>query len=363
MRIAFPTLSVVALASFALAQAPNNRHLFFANEDNSTANRFLSQVNAATRVGGNSATDDEVLSDVSATPFRGVGASSNTACAIAGQVFIIQDQDQTTQDNFKILVRKSAAPDGLPDVTATGLYAISGNITLPPGTGTGAIAWQYNLTWTTAVTVNCEAGYYVGLELLPGASATDFTLIQTANAISGTAPAFAGDNPRVPAPKFHAMRVLQPAGTATRSTSQRTLAIATLVNTPTLNLGNIDNTRGGYTCFGLGGLYPDTTRGDGLVARVEDGSVPGGIALVFLATGGYVPGGIGVPGIAGGLWQLPNYFMMGLGLVPATTPFVTQIQIAPALPPLPGAQLGFFALTADPTLTTVRLSNATVSTL
>jgi hypothetical protein len=358
MRFAYGSLSALIVTASLVAQIPNNRHLFFPGEDNTMAARFLTGVNAATRVGGANTGTVECFSDVSAAFFRGVGSASNTSCRLTGQVYVIQDQDQLTQDFFQIIVRRPVAPDGLPDATAAGIYAQSGNIQLPPPPGTGGIAWQFTTTWApNPITIDCQNGYYVGVVLLPQVSATDFTLTQTASAFAA-GPPMTGDNPRVPAPKFHAARVDQPAAVASRSTSQRTLSIIALTDAATFNVGNLDGVNG-YKSYGIGGMYPSVARGDGLTIRVEDGSSPGGFVVVFMSNT-FFPGGLSVAGVSGAVWTgVSPLFTMGVGAIAGATPFISEVVIAP-----PGTLAGvsgsvnLFALTINSTFTTLRLTNA-----
>lgn len=356
--------SVLAFQALASAQSVNNRHLFWP-EEGALPNRFFTRVSAATRVGGSNAAEVECLSDVSAAAFRGIGASDASTCRLTGQIYMVQDQDQTTGNPFKLVVRSAVAPDGLPDGTAAGAIAISGVLNTPIGSGTGGIAWQFTSTWTTPVTVPCENGYYVGVSLLPQLSATDYTLTWTASTFApGATPpsTSSGDNPRVPAPKWHACRVDQPAGTASRTTSQRTLSVMSLTDMPLLNIGNEDGSQGGYISFGIGGLYPAikaAPRDDGLVARVEDISNAGGVAAVFLSSS-FLPGGINVGGIAGALWVNPATLInTAIGAIPAAAPEVFQ---ATMLPPgsIPASAVGvtltFTALTFG--TAGARLSNA-----
>ena len=358
MRFALP-ITILALSSAAFAQ--NNRHLFYTDED-TTANRFLNRVSAATRINAATTVDVELLADVSSAQFRGVGSADTTTCSLTGQVYVVQDSTMATQDFFRIIVRRPVAPDGLPDGTAAGVIAQSANIQLPPPQGAGpGIAWQFTSTWTTPVTVPCETGYFVGIVLLAGTAADNTTgWTSSAFAPGATPPTTStGDNPRVPAPKWHACRVDQPAGTASRTTSQRTLAIVGITRAATLNIGNVDGTVGGYISYGLGGLYPNATRGDGLTARIEDGSNAGGLSLVFM-TAGFFPGGIPIAGASGALWTNPGpLFLMGTGLVPAVAPFTSYVPLVPTGVLPAGASVTFFGVTVDlATFSVLRLTNA-----
>ena len=362
MRNALP-FTLLALSSALSAQ--DNRHLFYTDEDTSAA-RFLNRVSAATRVNGSTLADVEVMADVSSSQFRGVGSVDTTTCQLTGQVYVIQDQDRTTQDFFRIIVRRPVAPDGLPDGTAAGVIAGSGNIQLPASTGTGAIAWQFTSTWATPVTVPCETGYFVGVVLLaaPAATPADFCYAWTSSAYAaGATPPTTGtgDNPRTPAPKWHACRVDQPAGTASRTTGQRTLAICGITRAATMNMANVDGsaTGLGYISHGLGGLYPNAARGDGLTARVEDAGNPGGLVLVFM-TGAFFPGGIPIGGASGALWTNPGpLLLMGNGILPAAAPFTTHVPVLPNNVLPGGVSVAFFAVTVDlATFSVLRLSNA-----
>jgi hypothetical protein len=346
-----------------LALAQDNRHLYFTD----TA---WAGVNAATRLGAASTADIECLVDFAAQIGRGIGATTKTTCTVSGQNFVIQDQERLTQDNYKIVYRRATAPDGPADTTAAGVIAITANIQLPtpPPSTSGVIAWNMTITWTTPVTIPCEAGLYAGLELLPGASATDFTYIQTANNFTVGAPS-TGDNPRVPTPKFFSASVTQPAAVFARSTSQRTLAFNLLAKTPTLNVGNIDSTQANYKSYGLGGTYPaikSAPRDDGLTVRVQDESTIGGIGGLFVSLG-YLPGGFDLGGVfTGTVWMNPGP-MVSLGgfSLPAATPIATETTVAPpgAIPAAVGTLLVFQAVTTSPSFTSVRLSNAQASIL
>lgn len=350
MRTSFFILfSALALQGFVSAQ--NNRHLFWP-EEGPPPSRFFTRVNFATRVGGSNAAEVECLSDVSAAGFRGIGASSNSSCTLTGQVYIVQDSDRSTGNPFTLVVRNAVAPDGLPDGSALGVIAMSGVINTPAG-GTGGVAWQFTSTWTTAIVVPCEAGYYVGMSLLPQLSATDYTLAWTASGFAlGTTPPTdsTGDNPRLPTPKWHAVRVDQPAGTATRTTSARTLAIQSLTDMPVMNIGNVDGASFNYTSFGIGGLYPaikESLRDDGLAVRVEDFANAGGVAAVFLSTG-FLPGGFNASGLAGAVWVDPTVLIMAaLGPISPTAPelFMTTMLPPGSIPALNGMTFTFTSLT------------------
>jgi len=351
MRNALSAL-VSLLALQALAPAQNNRHFFYV-EEGGLPNRFMTRVNAATRVGGVNTAEVECLTDLSAAAFRGIGSVNSTTCRVTGQVHIIQDADTSTGDPYHIILRQPVAPDGLPDGTNAGIIARSGVLNLPVGAGGGG-AWQITVTWQTPVQVPCETGFYLGVVLLPQTSSTDYTLTQTASLFTpgATPPGTAtGDNPRQPAPKFHAVRVDQPSGTAVRSTTQRTLTMIALTDAPTVNVGNVDNTVGGdYTSFGLGGLYPAIktgTRDDGLAVRIEDETNAGGVAAAFLSIG-FLPGGFDVSGLSGAVWIDPTTLVLAaMGPIPAVTPCVFQTVMAPpgSIPAAAGVTLTFSALT------------------
>ena len=356
MRSLLPVL--LLLPSIALAQTPpNNRHLFAVGEG--AASPWFITSGVATRLQGSSNGDNEFLSEISAGAFRGVGAANNTTCQLTGQVFKIQDSDQTTAAPYKVVVRKALTPDGLADGSPAGIIAISAQQSLGPGTGTGGVLWQVTWTWSTPITVPCETGYYVGFEIFPWVSATDYTLASTAGTFSGTA----GDNPRQIAPKIHATWVDQPAGVALRSTTQRTLAIASLTSQATLNIGNLDGAAANYKSFGLGGLYPwikSASRDDGLQVRIQDGSNAGGFCVTFLSSG-FLPGGLTLPGFAGAVWLSPNVLIdVNTGTIPTAAPYVYENPLIPAgaIPPIYGTTLMFAGATVSATFTNGRLTNA-----
>ncbi|MBK9385713.1 MAG: hypothetical protein IPN34_12965 [Planctomycetes bacterium] len=365
MRIStavFTTL--LALPALASAQAPNNRHLFYKGEG-PLPNRFFTGTNFSTRVGATNTVAVECFSDLSASQFRGIGASSNTSCAVTGQVYIVQDGDSLTANPFQIILRNPVAPDGLPDGTATGVIAVSGTLNTPVNAAGAAVAWLFSTTWATPVTVPCETGFYLGVALPAGVTSTDALTVHTASAINTTA--LTGDNPRVPAPKWHAARVDPATGVATRTTSQRTLAMVALTDQATLNIGNVDATvGGGYVSYGLGGLYPAVKAGvrdDGLGCRVEDGANAGGAVSVFVSAG-YFPGGISFPGIGGALWVDPTTFIsVSSGAIPAAAPFVYEAVMAPpgSIPPAAGTTVTFTAVTVG--AAGVRFSNAQSTSL
>lgn len=370
MRFSIASLSSLLLLQALAAQTPvNNRHLFFV-EEGGLPNRFLTRVNAATRVGGANTAEVECLVDVNNNGFRGVGAADPTTCNVTGQVYVIQDQDSLTASGFRLMVRSAVAPNGLPNGAAAGIIATSGVINTPTTAAGGAAAWAYSTTWTTPVVVPCEAGYFVGVVLLPQASATDYVLTQSASVFSAgaTPPTTSlGDNPVTPTPLWHACRVDQPAGTATRTTSQRTLTVVSLTSAATMNIGNVDSTVGGYTSYGLGGLYPaikGALRDDGLSARVEDESNVGGVCAVFLSTGFSAIGGLPIGGIGGALWIDPAVLIqVAIGGLPAASPVVFTQTFAPpgSIPAAPGRTLTFTALTFG--AAGGRLTNAQAVTL
>jgi len=367
MRISFALCTTfLALQAFVPAQAQNNRHLFYVGEG-PLPNRFFTGTNFSTRVGGSNAAEVECFSDLSASQFRGIGASSNTSCTVTGQFYVVQDNDSLTASPFRIILRSPVAPDGLPDGSAAGIIAVSGTLNTPISSPGPAVAWAFTSTWATPVAVPCETGFYLGVSLPPGATATDVLVVHTASAINTTT--LTGDNPRLPTPKWHAARVDQPAGTATRTTSQRTLAMVALTDQATLNIGNVDSTvGGGYTSFGIGGLYPavkstTSTRDDGLACRVEDETNVGGAASVFVSLG-FLPGGVSFPGVSGALWVDPTTFInVANGAIPGATPAVFQTVMAPpgSIPPGFGLTVMFTAVTVGPG--GVRFTNAQSTSL
>ena len=356
-------LLLCVLPSLASAQVAPNRHLFYPRETAATP-FFLDSGPSVSigRVGGSQTVDIEALSDVSAAAFRGVGSTSTSSCSLVGQTYLIYDQDAAVQDNYRLVVRKAVAPDGLPDVTSTGAIAISANIKTP--VGTGAVLWQISATWTTPVTVPCENGYYVGLGLPPwNATLTDGCFAASANAL-GAAGVGTGDNPRLPAPKFHAVRVDNPSTTpvATRTTTARTLAVVSDTAAATMNVGNIDPTQTNYKSYALGGLYPSATatRGDGLTVRVQDSGNAGGLTAVFLSTG-FLPGGFTLPSFTGAIWLNPAILIqVASGSLNAAAPFTFETTFAPpgSVPTVSGLALAFQAATVSTSFTNGRLTNA-----
>ena len=362
MRLLLPFLgSGLVLAGVASSQTIN-RHLYFTDP-------AWNGVNAATRVGGSTTGDVECLVDFAAQISRGIGAASKTACAVTGQNFVIQDQERLTQDNYKIVYRKPTVADGPPDTTASGIIAITANIAVPtpPANTSGPIAWDMTLTWVTPVVIPCETGLYAGLELLPGASASDFVYMQSANAFTVGAPS-TGDNPRLPTPKYFCGRVDQPSAVFARTSSQRTLAFNLLTGTPTLNVGNIDASQANYRSYGLGGTYPAikmAPRDDGIALRVQDDASLSGIGALIVSVG-YLPGGFELAGIGGAVWVNPGPIVsLGGFALPAAAPGVTETTVAPpgVIPSAPGVTLVFQAATVNLAFTQVRLSNAQATIL
>lgn len=362
------------IAKFAIAigtltcliPAQNNRDLFWPQEGATSTAFPWPVVSAATRCGGSTTTVCEVYSDRSALLARGLGSSTNTLCEMSGMLYVVQDQDQTTGNTFALCARNATVADGPADLT--GYIFKTANISTPVGTGTGGIAWGFTSTFAAPLPVMpCENGYYLGLELQapPATNTADTTFTWTASAFGTTA----GDNPRVPTPKWHAALV----NTATtpftfvRTTSARTLSINGLFQHATLNVGNVDGGASNYVSYGLGGAYPDCINNptDGINLRVQDDSNVGGLGALFLSTG-YFPTGFNLGGIDGALWVTPaGLTSLGNFTLPVATPGIAVTSIVPPgiIPNTTGVQLTFQAVTVSSTFTNGRLTNAVSTNL
>ena len=362
------------IAKFAIAlgtltcliPAQNNRDLFWPQEGATPAAFPWPAVSAATRVGGSTTAVVEVYSDRSALLARGLGSSSNTLCELSGMMYVVQDQDQTTGNTFALCARDATPADG-PAVLSAYIFKTA-NLSTPVGTATGGIAWGFTSTFALPLPkLPCENGYYLGVELQapPVATPADTTFAWTASAFATTA----GDNPRLPCPKFHAARVDGSPFVFNRSTSQRTLAINGLFAHATLNVGNVDGGAGNYVSYGVGGAYPDCVGvnlpTDGLNLRVQDDSNVGGLGALYLSTA-YFPTGLNLGGIDGAVWISPaGLTPLGNFVLPAAIPGTTVTSIVPPgiIPATTGVQLTFQAITVSATFTNGRLTNAVSTNL
>ena len=357
MAVLFPVLT---LAGASLAQGFNRFEVYPLYPDTGQTGATATSFTDRTPIGVN---PGELLCEQSPANHKGIG-DDGTACVIRQFVFVWQDQNLATQEQYRIVFRNLLGGTGPgPDPTPNGVIGQTGNFTTPAGTGAGA--FQTTITFATPFpTLPCEAGYCYGVGLGAAPGWTGFTDGQSVHGAFYPPNGTAGDNPRSGAPNL-AWAVDAGQTNQLRRPAQSTRMSLT-VTSPVLNVGGLapGNTRqpAGTSNYGAGGIYPDVSgiaRSDGLDARVFDLARANGITLLLMSYQPGLPGGIPVTGVAGRMWINPNLFFLGSGGINASGQAVVPVAPAGALPAsLMGNFLIFQALTVDATLSSVALSNA-----
>ncbi|MCA8972714.1 MAG: hypothetical protein KDC95_23200 [Planctomycetes bacterium] len=251
-------LAIPALASAAFAQ---NEVMYKGNV------AFTSRGNIGTGTG-------EVLQGFHSDYWRACGQASTgdtgLITALSGQAF--QDQDQTTAETYRWVIRSGTDANG-PTTGTAGEIFVSGDQTLGPGTGTGAAAWNVTTTLTTPVAVPSSAFFAVGVQLTAASWTADGMSVWAASQETNNSTTLALDM---------AWQIIGTATTAIHPSLKRTWRMGFNQAPAALQLGNFTGT--GAALYGSGGNFPN--RGvDGVAFRVNGTGFDGDIAAVFLAGG------------------------------------------------------------------------------
>ena len=293
----------------------------------------------------------EVLQGLHRDNFAGIG-DNGTTCEVNSVYHWAVDENPSTTETYSVVFRSQEATSRRPDLTPSGLIASAGPFTSPPNPTTTRATFFVTDTFATPITIPCQGGVFVGLDLpaSPNWPASDGHAVYVAWYYPpATSPL--GDNPRFGAPRTAFGNT---SGTLVRPQSNLLLRIGMLVDSAVLNIGGIDpaatNQMPAGSNYGAGGLYPDISgmpRSDGLDVMIEDQGKPNGMAALFMSTGITSLGGINLAPITGQLWLDP------LAITPLTTGSLDAagIGVIPLAPPgsipsgLVGGDIAFQAVT------------------
>lgn len=408
MRFTLLSASALAFSTLLSAQGPTPDRFEIFPSRGSTDVTFVSRMTFGTLAG-------EALQEYPANLMRGVGRDAGPNCEFSALYFQTQDQNQATQETYQIVLRsESATPPG-PDATPAGVIFNSGNLMLPPSTGTGAAAYIITQSFSTPIQIPCEATFFLGFSFTAAPLwATDGQSISCAGyrypapfAAPSNLDVYRGDYPRLDGTPTgslnHSWQIYTTAASVQvvgRTASGRTQRQGLLHTGAQLNMGNVvarfsATTAGAtpravnHTSYGFGGMYPEinTTnpyvrpmnappavvsepyqRHDGLSARLLDTQSTGGVGALFLSTGlSPVPGGLAIPGFSGMLWINPAV-LISIAQGPIALVGTEGILEMPLVPEgvlssgMIGFSLAFQGVTVNSTTTTARLTNAMVTT-
>jgi hypothetical protein len=214
-----------------------------------------------------------------------------------------QDQDRSTQENWRVIIRKDKA--GKPDASASGILFRSSPSLTPKGTGIGAFI--LTTTFKTPIKVPNNADIYVGMEFAAITGPKKWPSDGQSNHAASFIASFPrGDNPRagVPNPAWGIVHgtppvVSQPSG---RWLRQWVFTAGAVLQQGGVDPNNTRQTPKGSPNYASGGIYPDVlntakNRFDDLALRIVDGNSKNGIAAILWDTGRGP--GIGLSGIFG----------------------------------------------------------------
>lgn len=293
--------------------------------------------------------------------------NSGTGTELDGIRTAVQDEDASTVETFRVVLRSDAA--GQPDSSAAGLLLQTTPIALPPGMGQQA--WLIDVTFSTPSTVLpiCGPSYY-GLALTPAPTwPADGMSVHAGSyyLLGGTQ----GDNPAPNAPNL-TWSIPGGTGGTPAQPPPMCLHIGLLVPSsvqmlgnfdPTLNSANNCITTQGQRSFGAGGTWPRLGggRNDGLDVLVRDGNASNGLFATAIGASILCPG-LHVPGLGGAFYLNPAgpFAILTSGpLDPTGQGTTTLLQPGTAPVAVLGATLYFQTVTIDPAFTQARFSNLT----
>jgi hypothetical protein len=177
----------------------------------------------------------ELLQEVPASHFAGVGDNGLFGCEATAFTLATQDQNQATAETFNVVFR-SNHPAGGPNSAPSGLLLRTGDLTYW-GSGSGPGAASLTVTFATPLSIPCIGGFSYGIEFRAAATfPADGQSLYAADYASNAT----GDNPRAAAPK-HAFIVVA-GGAVTPTSSPLVLGVGLRGKAPTTNLGNLDPT-------------------------------------------------------------------------------------------------------------------------
>lgn len=161
-------LATAALAVGTVAQTSNDFGYYHGDRTSFTSRSGLA--------GGN---EGDILKLYGAAFGAGgeyIDSNNQTACAVRQTVWVFQDQNAATQQDYYCVIHAKANANPKagfqyePDNTTGGLISRSVNFTSPSG-GNSPAAWQVTVTWATNAQnpngpqVPCDTPFYTGLHL------------------------------------------------------------------------------------------------------------------------------------------------------------------------------------------------------
>ncbi|MHC4919840.1 MAG: hypothetical protein ACYTKC_09600 [Planctomycetota bacterium] len=311
----------------------------------------------------------EALAQYPKTHFEGIGDRSvagvpgNPACALAYIVLYVQDQDQTTANNFGVVLRPAASAGG-PNTNNTAAIFRFLNIPGPKGTATGPAGWAVSLQFQnqgvpTPWAIPCKGDLFFGIVLSANSKwpLTDGLSVWSAfyDPIGQAVPTRKGDNvpPRKGVPNL--TWEISAAGKASQPAIPQVLDYILVSPYSMLQVGARhkpgQSNHGSNDGFGAAGLYPSisggaTGRQDGVVLRITDnppGTAPtyGGQYLLFLSLSTapqLTSPPIQLSGIFGSVYLGPlGQFPLGGGSLSTTGPQTMLLLAPPGAIPLDAA--------------------------
>lgn len=305
---------------------------------------------------GNDANGGELHQAFEELSWRGLG-DVGSSCEITGfRARNFQDQDSSTAENYRWLVRIGTDTGG-PDVSASGIFYRSAPLQLAPAMGSGAKSYAVTTLLQSPVQGGCSQFFTVGCEL--GARPNwplDGQSVWVSSKLNGVddhlANAKATDS---------AWQRIGSKATASHPFGDLTWRLGFLTPTPSLALGN-SVTRAPQDRFGKGGLFPMS--GQGLKARLIANGRAGQVAILLLSPN-FSPLPVAFfPGAR--VWIDIGGFLGPITAAPITTKGsldVADFLIAPRIPAMVAGDFCWQALLLDTQSSTLSMSNAVRSRL
>ena len=208
----------------------------------------------------------ETLQGVHASHHRGFG-DTGFSCKLRGLGARLQDQDQSTPEVYRWIVRSGSDGSG-PSTGPGSVIADIGPFVTPSG-GSGIAAWQLDTVFGSAITLpDCTSHFSFGISLAAAPS-------WDADGLSTHASAEAEQNSHS-GQGDHAWQILSGAPTATHPSDKRAWRYSLLVDNGALQIGSFDR-------YGMGGIFPRI--GSSLTVRVRyGGNTQGGLSFLALDT-------------------------------------------------------------------------------
>ena len=208
----------------------------------------------------------ETLQGVHASHHRGFG-DTGFSCKISGLGARLQDQDRSTPETYRWIVRSGSDGSG-PGTGSGAVIADIGPFVTPSG-GSGVAAWQLDTIFSSAITLpDCTSHFSFGVSL---AAAPNWD----ADGLSTHASADTEQNSHS-GQEDHAWQILSGAPSATHPSDKRTWRYSLLVDNGALQIGSFDR-------YGMGGMFPRI--GSSLTVRVHyPSNTQDGLSFLVLDT-------------------------------------------------------------------------------